>query len=155
MKIAVDTNVLIRAVVRDELVQAAAADRVLKGASLIAVAIPCLCEFVWVLRQVYGFSPGEIGSAVKALLDTGNVVMNRSAVEAGLAFFEAGGDFADGAIAYEGKWLGGETFVSFDRKAVALVLRRGMRRSCGVRNIRARRMVQSGVSSVHPEEKCA
>ena len=121
VKIAVDTNVLVRAVVRDDLAQAKAADKVLKGASLIAVAIPCLCEFVWVLRRVYGFSTADVGSAVRALLDTGNVVMNRPAVEAGLAFLEAGGDFADGAIAYEGKWLGGETFVSFDREAVGLV----------------------------------
>lgn len=125
MKIAVDTNVLVRAVVRDDPAQAEAADKVLKGASLIAVALPCLCEFVWVLRQVYGLSPADIGSAVKALLDTRNVVLNRPAVEAGLAFLEAGGDFADGAIAYEGKWLGGETFVSFDRKAVALVKSQG------------------------------
>lgn len=125
MKIAVDTNVLIRAVVRDDLAQAESAGKVLKDASLIAVAIPCLCEFVWVLRQVYGFSAADIGSAVKALLDTGNVVLNRPAVEAGLAFLEAGGDFADGAIAYEGKWMGGETFVSFDRKAVALVAAKG------------------------------
>lgn len=125
MKIAVDTNVLVRGVVRDDPAQAEAADKVLKGASLIAVAIPCLCEFVWVLRQVYGFSAADVGSAVKALLDTGNVVMNRPAVEAGLAFLEAGGDFAGGAIAYEGKWLGSETFVSFDRKAVALVAAQG------------------------------
>jgi hypothetical protein len=27
-------------------------------------------------------------------------------------------DVADGVIAYEGNWLGGETFVSFDKKAV-------------------------------------
>lgn len=125
MRIAVDTNVLVRAVVRDDLAQAQAADKVLKDASLIAVAIPCLCEFVWVLRQVYGFSAADIGSAVKALVDTGKVVMNRPAVEAGLAFLEAGGDFADGAIAYEGKWLGGERFVSFDKKAVALVMAQG------------------------------
>jgi len=121
LKIAVDTNVQVRAVVRDDPAQAEAADKVLKGASLIAVAVPCLCEFVWVLRQVYGFSAADIGAAVRALLDTGNVVMNRPAVEAGLAFLDAGGDFADGAIAYEGMWLGGETFVSFDRKAVGSV----------------------------------
>jgi predicted nucleic-acid-binding protein len=30
-----------------------------------------------------------------------------------------GRDFADGVIAYECKWLGAETFVSFDKKAVA------------------------------------
>jgi predicted nucleic-acid-binding protein len=34
---------------------------------------------------------------------------------------KAGGDFADGAIAWEGRWLGGETFVSFDKKAVAKI----------------------------------
>jgi predicted nucleic-acid-binding protein len=34
---------------------------------------------------------------------------------------EAGGDFADGVIAFEGRWLGGETFVSFDKQAVKLL----------------------------------
>jgi predicted nucleic-acid-binding protein len=34
---------------------------------------------------------------------------------------DAGGDFADGIIAYEGSWLGGEIFVSFDKKAVKLI----------------------------------
>ena len=46
-------------------------------------------------------------------------------VEAGLEILEAGGDFADGVIAYEGRWLGGEAFVSFDAKAVNLLERRG------------------------------
>jgi len=38
---------------------------------------------------------------------------------------DAGGDFADGAIAYEGRWLGGDIFVSFDRKAVRLMEAQG------------------------------
>ncbi|MFA8593984.1 VapC toxin family PIN domain ribonuclease, partial [Xanthomonas campestris pv. campestris] len=38
---------------------------------------------------------------------------------------DAGGDFADGVIAYEGNWLGGETFVSFDKKAVVLLTAQG------------------------------
>jgi predicted nucleic-acid-binding protein len=54
-------------------------------------------------------------------------VVNRPAGEAGLAFFNAGGDFADGVIAYEGNWLGGETFVSFDKEAVGLLVERGRR----------------------------
>ncbi len=37
---------------------------------------------------------------------------------AGLLMLDAGGDFADGVIAWEGKRLGGETFASFDKKAV-------------------------------------
>ena len=56
MKVAVDTNVLVRAVVRDDLAQADVAAAVLTDATLIAVALPCLCEFVWALLRVYGFS---------------------------------------------------------------------------------------------------
>lgn len=125
MRIAVDTNVLVRSVVRDNVEQAEAAERALNGASSIAVALPCLCEFVWVLRQVYGFSSHDVASAVQALLDTGKVVLNRAAVEAGLLCLRSGVDFADGAIAYEGRWLGCETFVSFDRKAVAGIAAQG------------------------------
>jgi predicted nucleic-acid-binding protein len=125
MKITVDTNVLIRAVVRDDEKQARAAARLLKNAELIAVSLPCLCEFAWVLRQVYNFDRQDIAAALEALLDAANVVVNRPAVDAGLAVLNAGGDFADGSIAYEGTWLGGETFVSFDKKAVSLISSQG------------------------------
>ena len=125
MKISVDTNVLVRSVVRDDAQQALAADNALKDAAVIAVALPALCEFVWVLRKVYALAPADIASAIRALLDTGNLAVNRPAAEAGLAMLGAGGDFADGAIAHEGSWLGGETFVSFDRKAVGLLVEQG------------------------------
>lgn len=121
MKVAVDTNVLIRAVVCDDPAQAKVAAKVLTDAELIAVATPCLCEFVWVLLRVYDFQPSDVSSAIRALLAAANVEANRPAVEAGLSVLEAGGDFADGVIAYEGNWLGGEVFVSFDKKAVALL----------------------------------
>ena len=125
MKVAVDTNVLVRAVVRDNPAQARVATKVLTDAELIAIALPCLCEFVWVLRRVYGFQPADAATAIRALLAAANVEMNRPAAEAGLSMLEAGGDFADGVIAYEGNWLGGETFVSFDKKAVALLTAQG------------------------------
>ena len=125
MKITVDTNVLIRAVVRDDEKQSKIAATLLKDAELIAVPLPCLCEFVWVLRRVYNFGHKDIAAALEALLDASNVVVNRSAADAGLAILNHGGDFADGLIAYEGNWLGGETFVSFDKKAVSLVGKQG------------------------------
>jgi len=125
MRLAVDTNVLVRAVVQDDPVQAGIAAKVLAEAELIAVALPCLCEFVWVLCRVYGFQSADAATAIRALLAIANVEVNRPAVEAGLAVLEAGGDFADGVIAHEGAWLGGETFVSFDRKAVSLLKARG------------------------------
>ena len=125
MRVTVDTNILVRAVVRDDEKQGEAAAALLKEADLIVVPLPCLCEFVWVLRRVYGFGQSDISAALRVLLGAGNVVVNRPAVDAGLAIFEAGGDFADGLIAYEGRWLGGEVFVSFDKKAVALIANQG------------------------------
>lgn len=125
MKITADTNVLIRAVVRDDEQQARAADRILKAAEVIAVTLPCLCEFVWVLRRLYKFDGKDIGAAIQALADTENVTLNLPAVEAGLAVLTAGGDFADGLIAYEGNWLQADTFVSFDKKAVTQLARQG------------------------------
>ncbi|TAM61425.1 MAG: PIN domain-containing protein [Rhodanobacter sp.] len=125
MKIAVDTNVLVRAVVSDDPKQAKIAAKLLTDADLVAIAVPCLCEFVWVLRRVYGFAAADVSSAIRALLDAANTETNRPAAEAGLALLDAGGDFADGVIAFEGQWLGGETFVSFDQKAVALLAAQG------------------------------
>ena len=121
MKVAVDTNVLVRAVVRDDAAQARVAAKVLTNAKVVAVAMPCLCEFVWVLRKVYKLETEDIAAAIRALLAAANVQVNRPAVEAGLSMLEANGDFADGVIAYEGNWLGGEIFVSFDKQAVALL----------------------------------
>lgn len=125
MKISVDTNVLARALLQDDAAQARVATKVLEDASLIAVSLPCLCELVWILLRGAQLPKERVAIAVRALLDTENVVMNRPAVEEGLALLEAGGDFADGVIAYEGNWLGGDTFVSFDKKAVALLSAQG------------------------------
>ncbi len=121
MKITVDTNVLVRAVVVDDPQQAQVAAECLMDAECIVVVLPVLCEFVWVLLRVYGFTSADVAMAIRALLAVNHVEVNRPAADAGLAVLEAGGDFADGVIAYEGRWLGGTTFVSFDKKAVALL----------------------------------
>jgi predicted nucleic-acid-binding protein len=126
MRITADTNVLVRAVVGDDPAQAQAAVAALRAAEQIAVALPALCEFVWVLRRVYAFPVAEISAAIRALIAAGNVRLDRAAVEAGLAQLEAGGDFADAVIAHQGQWLGGDTFVSFDQQAVALLQRQGV-----------------------------
>ena len=125
MRVVVDTNVLIRAVVRDDRAQARVAAKILTDAEVIAVALPCLCEFVWVLRKVYNLNTEDIAGAIRALIAASNVQVNRPAVDAGLSMLEANGDFADGVIAYEGTWLGGDTFVSFDKQAVALLTAQG------------------------------
>ena len=77
------------------------------------------------LRRVYQFGQEDIVAALEALLNAENVGVNRPAVDAGLSMLKAGGNFADGLIAYEGAWLGAETFVSFDKQAVSLLSDQG------------------------------
>ena len=125
MKITADTNVLVRAVVLDDVSQTKIAEHELERAELVALTLPALCEFVWVLSSNYRLTPPNIAAALRKLLDASNVTADRAAVDAGLAMLDAGGDFADGVIADAGKWLGAETFVSFDKRAVRLLRARG------------------------------
>jgi predicted nucleic-acid-binding protein len=127
VKITADTNVLIRAAVQDEPHHARKAAKTLQEAELVAVPVPVVCEFVWVLRRGYKRSAAEVSEAIHRLTRSANVVVNRPAIEAGLAVLDAGGDFADGAIAQEGNWLGAEEFVSFDAEAVSLLHSQGIR----------------------------
>jgi predicted nucleic-acid-binding protein len=126
VKIAVDTNVLVRAAVRDDIEQADAATKLMARAKMVAIAAPSLCEFVWVLRSVYRFQTSDVAKAIRTLLAAENVETNRAAIDAGLAVLDADGDFADGVIAYEGRWLGAETFVSFDKKAIEMLTVQGV-----------------------------
>ncbi len=121
MKVTVDTNVLIRAVIYDDAKQANKARKILEEATLVVITLTSLCEFVWVLLSSYDIEASDISRALKSLISATNVEVNRPAVEAGISQLEAGGDFADAVIAYEGTWLGGETFVSFDKKAISLL----------------------------------
>ncbi len=77
MKMIADSNVLIRAAVRDNARQARAAATFLREAEVIAVSLACACEFVGVLRNVYKFKREDITAALRALLDAGNVEVNR------------------------------------------------------------------------------
>jgi predicted nucleic-acid-binding protein len=125
MKITADTNVLVRAIMGDDARQSRRAQRELSDADVVALALPALCELVWVLSQGYKIPSSDIAEAIRRLTNASNVVVNKPAVDAGLALLEAGGDFADGVIAYEGSWLGADTFVSFDRKAIKLMEAKG------------------------------
>jgi predicted nucleic-acid-binding protein len=124
MKVTADTNVLVRALTEDHPEQSKAAQLTLSKADMVAVTMPTLCELVWVLRS-YKIRPADIAATIRNLLNAANVVVNRPAAEAGLIQLDAGGDFADGVIAYEGNWLGADTFVSFDRTAIKLMEARG------------------------------
>jgi len=119
VRITADTNVLLRAVVQDDVAQAAEAQALLLQATVIAVPIPVFCEFAWVLRRGYGYRASDVAAAIEAIVSVDAVVTDTPAVDAGLAVLHAGGEFADGSIASQGERLGGSVFASFDRGAVA------------------------------------
>jgi predicted nucleic-acid-binding protein len=125
MKIVADTNVLVRAVIGDDPEQARVARSALTSAERVILGRHALCETVWVLSRRYKLSSDEISRAILGLLNAENVITDSGAIEAGLRAMEAGADFADGVIAYEGRWLGGELFVSFDKKAVLALEKQG------------------------------
>jgi len=127
MKIVADTNVLLRDVLQDNPTQSHLARKTLQYAELVAIPVSVLCEIVWVLRQGYKKPASEVADAIRVLMDSPNVVMNEPVVEAGLQVLDHGGDFADGAIAYDGAWLGAEEFVSFDKQAVKFLKAQGRR----------------------------
>jgi predicted nucleic-acid-binding protein len=125
VKITADTNVLVRAITQDDQGQSEIAQFELANAEIVALALPALCELVWVLSRGYRILSADIAEAIRRLINSANVVVNRPAVEAGLAMVDAGGDFADGVIAYEGSWLGADAFISFDTQAVKLLQAQG------------------------------
>ena len=115
MRIAVDTNVLVRFLSWDEPVQAAAAARAIEAADAVVIATIVLCETVWVLRRAYKHSHAEIATTLRALVDSRPVEVDRLAAEAGLRHLEKGGDFADGVILHEARRARTAKLVSFDR----------------------------------------
>jgi predicted nucleic-acid-binding protein len=125
LRITADTNVLVRAAVIDEPEQARQALDMLESAELVVLTLPALCEFVWVLARGYRRAAADIAGALRKLAAAASVRVDRAALEAGLALLEAGGDFADGIIAFEGRRLGGSIFASFDAKAVEFIAATG------------------------------
>ncbi len=125
MKITADTNILVRALTDDDPAQTPRAQAELAQAELVVIPSTALCELVWILTRGYRLPAATVADAIRHLPAASNVAADRRAAEAGLAMLDAGGDFADGVIAHEGAWLGGGTFVSFDRQATALLQAQG------------------------------
>lgn len=127
MRIIADTNLLVRLAVDDDPHQRQIAAAAVTQAEAVIIGRHTLCELAWVLRQSYKFTRTETAGTILKLRGIKNVVLDNAAVEAGLAVLVAGADFADGVIAFEGMWLGGEEFVSFDKKAVTALAKQGQK----------------------------
>jgi predicted nucleic acid-binding protein len=77
---AVDTNVLVRLITRDDVRQAASADRWVENGAWVSIL--ALAEATWVLSAVYERGPTEIASAVEMLLNHKELTLQDSGVVA-------------------------------------------------------------------------
>jgi predicted nucleic-acid-binding protein len=119
--IAVDTNVLVRLLVRDDERQVARALRLLEqtreAREIWFVAAPVLCELVWVLAGVYEVPRKEIAGALATLLgeDLYEVESPAAVAEALDRYRRSRGDFADYLVAALARRQGARLTYTFDR----------------------------------------
>ena len=118
---AVDTNVLVRLIARDEARQAAAAEAfVERGAWVPQLAV---AEFAWVLSTIYDFDAGEIARAIELLLHHKNLTLEASDVVArALETFRSRPSlgFADCLMLEGARKAGHLPFGTFDRHLAKL-----------------------------------
>jgi len=119
--VAVDTNVLVRFLVRDDVKQAARAASLLR-AEEIWISKTVLLETEWVLRSLYGFSTHSLAGALRALAGLRTVFLEDGlAVAKALDWFKEGLDFADAL--HLASVEGATQFATFDRKLAKQVKR--------------------------------
>jgi predicted nucleic-acid-binding protein len=121
-----DTNVLVRYLVRDDAqqsrkVEQAIARAVGKGESLF-IGLPVLMETEWVLRSRYRLKKAEIAAAISGLLDSGEILFEdeSSLEEALLVWKDTSADFADCLIGIHNRRMGCRATLSFDAAALNL-----------------------------------
>lgn len=126
MKVAVDTNILLRVMIGDDERQAAIARSLLEDSEAIVISVVVLCEAIWVMRRIFKLPSKQIIDAMSILLDDPRIETDWPAYEAGMTTFKAGGDFADGVIAADSRRLGAGTVATFDRQAAGRLQRAGI-----------------------------
>lgn len=127
MTIAIDTNVLVRLLVRDDETQYAAAQRFVAQAAAagepVLIVLGALLETEWVLRSRYKLDKASIAVAVTALLESSDVEFEHPpTVEEALYVWahHPGADFADCLLTARAAHLGRSRFLTFDARAARL-----------------------------------
>lgn len=121
--IGLDTNVLVRYIAQDDVLQSARATGLIESLSADApgyVSVVSVVELVWVLTGCYASSKAEICAVLETLLRTREIVVaHAETVWKALRVFKAGkADFADCLIERSANEAGCDYTVSFDRDAV-------------------------------------
>ena len=111
--IAIDTNVVVRLIVKDDLGQFRSAERLVSTQPVFLLKT-VLLEIEWVLRKIYQNSPEEIGGALKALVSLETVhVEDIGEIVIALDAYAQGMDFADAMHLAQAAGTNG--FASFDK----------------------------------------
>jgi predicted nucleic-acid-binding protein len=116
--LAVDTNVIVRYLTRDDAEQFAKASVLIGGAD-VYVCTTVLLETEWVLRRAYRFSRERVVAALAAFAGLPRVTLEDPGLAAkALEWTGHGMDFADAL--HLAKAQGCEAFVSFDQRLAAV-----------------------------------
>jgi predicted nucleic-acid-binding protein len=121
-----DTNVLVRYLVRDNEAQFERARRLIRRTVAadagVFVSLLVLQETEWVLRSRYDFSKAEIIETISALLDTTEIRFeDEPTIEEALFLWkDSVADFSDCLIGTHNRRLGCTATATFDARAAAL-----------------------------------
>jgi predicted nucleic-acid-binding protein len=116
--LAVDTNIVVRYLTRDDAEQFAKASALI-GSDDVYVCTTVLLETEWVLRRAYRFSQQRIIAALAAFAGLPRVTLEDPALAAkALDWTRHGMDFADAL--HLAKAQGCQAFVSFDQRLAAV-----------------------------------
>ena len=121
--LALDTNILVRLVTNDDPAQAQrvqeALDGELEAGRECMVAHIVLCELVWVLSRLYGYSTAQCQHTVTSLLEF--VGLRFEALPTVLAAYKAwqahGGDWANHLMGAQMQALGCDAVLTLDQRA--------------------------------------
>jgi predicted nucleic-acid-binding protein len=124
--IGIDTNVLVRFLVRDDQQQFERARRLIKrevgSGETVLISLVVLLETEWVLRSRYGLGKTEIVATLSALLDTVELQFEDEPAieEAVFTWKDSAAEFADCLINTRHRSLGCRATATFDTKASKL-----------------------------------
>ena len=123
--IGLDTNVLVRFLVRDDEQQAERARALLESLTADRPGFVCrevVVELVWVLERAYGFTPGRIAKILVELVATEGLVIEEAGdvARAAIRYRTSGGGFSDLMILAAAERSGAHPLYTFDRKAARI-----------------------------------